>query len=521
MDRRERTLVVALGLSFIRVVCQGLLAYFSGSLALKAEAWHVFADFFVGVATLASMRLARREKDTAKTGISVVENVTAILIGLFIMYVGFDIVRTVATRQPDLRNLGWVIAGSVLTIGLAWVISRYEMYVGHQTQSPSLIATARHDMLDVYAHIVVLCGLVGAALGFTNLDRLAALLVVFFVAHSSYGILSIAILSLRKRQSVLEMQERGQAHDQGQAHAQRRLKTLLPAAAGLVVAFYLLSGLYTVRFSEEAVVRRFGRVVARVGPGLHYRLPWPIERVDRVYVSQLRRIETLGTLILTGDENLVAVRLGVHYVVKDVHAYLFNQVDPEMIVSKVAEAAIRRVSAEEPVDAVLTTEKELIEEHVARLIQETLDVYNSGLQVVDVQLLESGPPSEVADAFRDVASAREDMNTYINEAQAYENEQIAMAHGQSTQVLEAARVYWIEKASAAVGESVRFLFRQHGWQENSVVTRQRFYLEMMEKVLAGAQKYLVDPSIELTETDLWFTQPTEGLSQGKPEDSGE
>lgn len=516
MDRKERTLLVALGLSSIRVVGQGLLAFFSGSLALKAEAWHVVADFVLGLVTLASMRLARREKDVAKTGVSVVESLAAILIGLCVLYVGFDIVRTVATEQPNLRNLGYVIAGSVLTIGLAWVIARYEIYVGRQTQSPSLIASAHHDMLDVYAHVVVLFGLIGAALGFTNLDRVAALFVVFFVAHSSYDILSIAILNLRKRRSILELQEHGQAQGQYPARAKRRVMALLPVAGGIVTAFYLLSGFYTVRLGEEAVVRRFGRVIDTAGPGLHYCLPWPIDRIDRVYVSQLRRVETPATLVLTGDENLVMVRLGVHYVVKDSQAYLFNQSDAEGILSRVAEAAIRRVSAEEPVDAVLTEEKDLIEEQSAVLIQATLDTYNSGLQVVDVQLLESNPPQEVADAFRDVASAREDMNTYINEAQAYENAQVALARGKSSEVLETARVYWIEKASAAVGESVRFLFRRNAYLESAAVTRQRLYLEAMEEILAGAQKYVIDPSVELAETDLWFTESVEELGQGSP-----
>lgn len=511
MNRRERTLVVAIGLSLILVAAQGLLAYFSGSLALKAEAWHVLADFVVGLITLGGMRLARRETSVSKTGVSLVENVIAILIGLFVLYVGFDIIRTVATEQPELRNLGWVIAGSVLTIALAWIIARYEMYVGRQTQSPSLIATAHHDMLDVYAHVVVLFGLIGATLGFTNLDRLAALLVVFFVAHSSYDILSIAILSLRKRRSILEMHEHREEGALSQARTGQRARALIPAVAVIVVIFYLLSGFYTVGPGEEAIVRRFGRVVATRGPGLHYHLPWPADYVDRISVSQVRRIELPRALMITGDENLVVSSLGVHYTIKDAESFLFHQGDPEAIVSEAADAAIRRVVAEEPVDAILTGEKDLIEEQAARIIQATLDAYESGVQVIDVRLLEANPPPEVADAFRDVASAREDMNTYINEAQAYENEQVALARGESFKILETAKVYWIDKASNAVGESVRFLFQRHAYVESPDVTRQRLYLEAVEKVLRGAKKYLIDPRVELAETDLWFTEMIESL----------
>jgi membrane protease subunit HflK len=512
LNRKERTLLVALGLSFILVTAQIALAYFSGSLALKAEAWHVFADFFVGVVTLIGMRIARREKDVHQTGISVVENVVAILIAFFILYVGFDIVRTIATEEPNLRNLGWVIAGSVLTIGLSWTIARYEMYVGHQTQSPSLMATARHDMLDVYAHIVVLLGLAGAALGFTNLDRLAALIVVFFVAHSSWDILNIAIMGLRKRRALIALSE--QAHDggaeHGHAHARAdNLHTLLPIAGVVLLLFYLLSGLYTVRWDEQAIVRRFGRVVAQVGPGLHYRFPWPVDRVDRIATPQVRRIETPSTLILTGDENLVIVRLGAHYVIRDAQDYLFNQRDPEAVVSGVAEAAIRRVAAEETVDSILTQNKDMIEEKAATLIQQMLDDYGSGLQLTDVQILESSPPSEVADAFRDVASAHEDKNTYINEARAYENQEVALARGQAVTIQEKARAYKSDKVNVAIGEAVQFLFRQYAYVESPQITQQRLYLETVERVLAGAQKYLVDSSVKLIETDLWF------LEQGK------
>ncbi len=497
MDRKERTLVVALGLSLVLVIIQVLLARASGSLALRAEAWHVVADLLVGIATFAGMRLARREKDVAKTGISVVENVVAILIALFILYVGFDIVRTVATEQPELRNLGWVIAGSLFTIGLAWVIARYEMYVGRQTESSSLIATAYHDMLDVYAHVVVLVGLVGAALGFTNLDRLAALLIVLFVAHSSYSILHMAVQGLRRRRMLLNGTTPGQP---------RRFRVMLLIAALIVVAFYALSGFYTVYLGERAVVRRFGRVAAEVGPGLHYHLPWPVDRLDRVDVSSLRRIETPGTLILTGDENLVLVRLGVHYAVQDAQAYLFSQRDPETVVASTSEAAIRRVVAESSVDSILTDERDVIEARAEALIQATLDGYHAGLKIVDVQVLESSPPAAVADAFRDVASAREDKNTYINEARAYENQEVALARGHAFETREKANAYRVEKVNGAVGDAIRFLFRRYAYVESPIITRQRLYLEAAERVLAGVQKYLVDPEIELTETDLWFTE---------------
>jgi len=176
----------------------------------------------------------------------------------------------------------------------------------------------------------------------------------------------------------------------------------------------------------------------------------------------------------------------------------------DSLVGATAEAAVRQVIAEEAVDNVLTVDKAVIQARAAELAQKTLDAYETGLRIVDVQLLESSPPEAVADAFRDVASAREDKETVINEALAYQNEVIPTSRGEATTSVFGAKTYAAEKTNAATGEAKRFTARETAYAGQREITRLRLYLEAVERVLPGVRKFLVDPRVKLPTTDLWF-----------------
>jgi membrane protease subunit HflK len=352
--------------------------------------------------------------------------------------------------------------------------------------------------MELWASLVVVLGLAGSALGIQSLDRAAAVLVVLFVVFAGYDIGSSAMTALRAR-GLLQVSH---------AHHQRPVwRAFMPVAALALVVFYFASGFYVVQPDERAVVRRFGQVVApSVAPGLHYRLPWPVDRVDIISVTSVRRAETDRALMLTGDENLINMRLSVHYVIADPVAYLFRVTGADGLVASAAEAAVRQVIAEEAVDNVLTVDKALIQSRAAELAQATLDAYQTGLRLVDVQLLESSPPEAVADAFRGVASAREDKQTVINEALAYKNEVVPTARGDAATTVNAAKAYAAQKVNGATGEAARFAAQQAAHARQPEITHVRLYLEAVEAVLPGVRKFVVDPSVTLQTTDLWFTE---------------
>ena len=505
MNRKERTVLVTIIINLLLIAFKFWLAGASGSLALRASALHSIADAAIGGFVLIGLLISRLDetRNSSKGQVSRVENWVALAVAAAIFYVGFDIVIEVLGNQAaELKNLGPIALASLITVAVAYFIARYKLYVGRQTNSPALIAGGYHSQMDIYASIVVVAGLGGAALGLPNLDRAAAAVVVVFILFSGYEIASSAISALRHHEALDIEGESSPTH----VHTPVGLwRWFIPVSALILVALYVLSGFYVVRPGEAGVVRRFGRVLAgNVGPGLHYRFPWPVDRVDVVDVSAIRRAETPVSLMLTGDENLINVRLSIHYTATDPVRFLLNVVDPEILAQQAAESAMRQVVANEAVDALLTVDKASIQQKATTLAQKSLDGYDAGLRVVGVQLLESSPPAEVADAFRDVASASEDRNTFINEALAYQNEILPVARGDAEKAIQAANSYRSEKIAVATGEAAQFASQQAAYAEASDITRLRLYLEAIEKVLPGARKFVLDAAVELQTTDLWF-----------------
>jgi len=287
------------------------------------------------------------------------------------------------------------------------------------------------------------------------------------------------------------------------------LKWLIPA----VVVLWLLSGIYIVRPDEQGVVRMFGRAVRVTQPGPHYHLPLPIEKVDKVKVKKVRRIEigfrTVSTgmparyrfmpeesLMLTGDEQIVDAQIIVQYQVRDPEKFLFNVKDlerPQGALMDAAEVALRQVVGQRPIDDVLITEKLQIEIDIRELLQRIIDNYGSGVKVIEVKLQTVRPPKEVAAAFSDVVSAKEDKDRFVKEAEGYREDVLPKARGKAEAVIRAAEAYKAERVKHAQGDADRFLTILKEYENAKDVTRKRLYLETMERILPGIRKFVIDP----------------------------
>ncbi len=276
-----------------------------------------------------------------------------------------------------------------------------------------------------------------------------------------------------------------------------------------VVVIWLLTGIYQVGPDEKGVVLRYGRLSAITDSGINYHLPYPFETVFKPKVTEVKRIEvgfrTLDpgpparyadrpqeSLMLTGDENIVDVDLIVQYRIADAAKYLFRVKDPDGTVRKATEAAIREVVGSKVIDETLTTGKDQIQAETMALVQKILDRYDSGLLITALQLQDVNPPTQVRDAFIDVASAREDKNRIINEAQGYRNAIIPETRGKVSQVINEAQGYRAEKTRKATGDADRFKQILREYQKAKSVTRKRLYLETMEEILPGIKKIILD-----------------------------
>jgi modulator of FtsH protease HflK len=282
-------------------------------------------------------------------------------------------------------------------------------------------------------------------------------------------------------------------------------------------AVWILSGVYTVRTDQQAVVTRFGAVVeSRVLPGIHIALPWPIDRVEKLKVQQLQRLMIGGELadsvtgrsqplqsqFLTGDQNIIRIRVVVQYSVGIPADYLFRAEKVERTVGAAVETALAGRIAARKVDAVLTTEKQSIQEEVRAAAQKLLNDYRAGVLLSTVNIESAVPPPEAAEAFRDVASARADSARIVNEAQGYANDLVPKARGQAQQLLEQSLAYKERKINEAQGDALRFTQVADEYAKGSAVNGQRIYLETMEQILPRIRKLIVDKNGNLDLTIL-------------------
>ncbi len=280
----------------------------------------------------------------------------------------------------------------------------------------------------------------------------------------------------------------------------------------IVVVGWLLTGIYIVEPDEVGVVKRFGKMAYTVGPGPHYHLPIPIETALTPKVTKVRRLEIgfrtvsagpparykdvpVESLMLTGDENIVDIKFIVQYMIHDAAAYLFNIAHREKTVRDASEAAIREISGKNKIDEILTVGKHRIQEDTKALLQQILDKYKSGFKVVAVQLQDVHPPAQVVDAFKDVASAKEDKIKYINEAKGYRNDILPKAKGKASQVVNAAMGYQASKVKHSKGDANRFLAMLKEYSKAKEVTRKRLYLETMEKIMERANKIVIEDDL--------------------------
>ena len=279
-----------------------------------------------------------------------------------------------------------------------------------------------------------------------------------------------------------------------------------------VVALYLLTGVYVIPADHQAVVTRFGRVAEpRVLPGIHYALPWPIDRVYRLKVLETRRAvvggeaadQTLGRIqpfqmqFLTGDQNVVQMRVIAQYHVASPVGFLFHAQDVEMLVRGAVEAELTREMAARGVDALLTTAKAQVQQAAQSGAQAVLDSYSVGVSVSSVNIESAGPPPEVAEAFRDVAGARADAARIVNEAQGYAHDVIPRARGDATQMHEAAAAYRTRKINEAQGDAERFRKLSEEYRKAREVTAQRVYVETMEQILPRIKKLILGRDVDL------------------------
>jgi modulator of FtsH protease HflK len=285
-----------------------------------------------------------------------------------------------------------------------------------------------------------------------------------------------------------------------------RRRLIYLAIVPLLLVLWLSTGIYVVQPGEEGVLRTFGKFSGISGPGLNYRLPWPIQAVNVVDVQSIRRAE-IGfrtnqqdrkdevlneALMLTRDENIVQVELLIQYRVGDSRDFVFNVQFPEVMLVTSAEVALRSAVGQMSIDAVITEERARVQDETRVFLSRLLNDYGTGILVTDVRLQVADPPAEVRDAFQEVVRAKADKERRINEAQAYQNDVVPRARGERQRLIEEATGFKEREVLRATGEADRFLAVLQAYQLAPDVTRERMHIEVLERVLSHVDLILLD-----------------------------
>lgn len=308
----------------------------------------------------------------------------------------------------------------------------------------------------------------------------------------------------RWRNDFARMFGKGGGGSGGAGGGERRGPRGLQPGVIAAVAFFgwLATGIYIVDEGERGVVSRFGAALDHVAlPGLHWHLPLPIETVRVISVSGQRSIDIgVGegeaaaneSLMITGDRNVVDIDFRVIYRLSDARKYLFNVAGQADAVRGLAESSMREVVGQRELQAIITTDRAVVESAVADQLQEALNSYDAGIEVLQVQLLKAAPPAPVVDAFNEVVRAGQVAETAINVATQYANEVVPRARGQAAQIIQAAEAYREQTVREATGDAARFSLVEQQYRAAPQVTRQRLYLEAMERIYGGANTIIIE-----------------------------
>lgn len=301
-----------------------------------------------------------------------------------------------------------------------------------------------------------------------------------------------------------DMFRKGQDHFKGMfgGGGQPDQKKGIIIAVAAVFVLWLASGIYRVEADEQGVVMRFGKYVDSTGPGLHYHLPTPIETVYTPSVTSINKVEVRGdkfshredNRMLAGDLNLVDINFDVQWKIDPNRTadFLFNIRNPVETIRPVAESVMREVIGQMPMEYIIDKGQADIAERATKTIQEVLDGYKAGISIVGVNLRKPDVPQEVIDSYQDVKKAEQDLETKVSKANRYENQIIPVAKGQAAQMEQQALAYKKEVVAESQGQAARFLSVYKEYKLAKNVTRQRMYLETMEKIMKNMPKVIID-----------------------------
>jgi len=566
MTKQEKTALLASGTNLFLTVVKFTLASVSGSLALLAEAYHSFSDICSSFLVFWAMRKDRLAPSSPQTQLSTPqkhlfregawEAKAALGIGIALLIASINILAKV--RQTTIIDLRYQLPVAAAFFGLAFVsylVYRFEVSVGEETDSAGLLADGYHARVDGLTTSFVGASLLSDYLGW-KIDRIAAAVIGIMILSTALRVLRRALgyyLSDREERDATEAIVFEDIFVSGIALVARWLQRLphkvLPFVPGyerdrekalrrlawvsallllsLLLAVYLASGFFTVQTGQRAIVELFGdpkNLDKPLGPGLHYLWPWPVGRVNRVNCAEIRsKIVGYQSIpgeemilwtnvhyltpytVITGENSFCEVAMALHYKIRpeNLGDFLYTNAGPETVLFTLSHRTLRETFGVREFFSTITTNRDQVELLIAEKIQAQADSCQLGIDVVNVCLRDVHPSVNVAPAFEDVVSAMEDLETYIERAKSQQKSLVIQARGEKEVKILKAKADNLNTVRGAEGQAQAFLKQSSAYKATKDVTAFRLRMELLSETLPPLEKYILTSGCGDFAPDLW------------------
>lgn len=557
-DRRIRTSLVAIGADIVLTAIKVVLALFTGSAALLADAYHSATDFIVSLILLCGIIIReRQEKKQSETGIKLarrIESILAIAVALIILYVPVEIVQQIqGNKSEQIENVWYGILGMLVVIAIVFFMARLKTHVGKETDSIALEADGYHSMVDLFSSFAVLLSLIGFMIGL-YLDNIVALLIAVMIAVSGLELLVSGFRSLIKGSEfdqlsfvdvVVEFTKKVPIGERILTTIQSALNRLFKwryRLLTLLAGLYLLSGFSQVPYGATGVKQVFNQSVGEpLSPGLHYSAPWPMGGVlivdaAKVYtvfvgssvalkhsseashgiwreIKQNRVLSEDVPYMVTGDENLIDINFTLHYRLSQPIEAILQTENIEKLVSVYTESSLWKYAGQNAFADIIESSHRAFSDNVASHVKSSLDQMGVAIEIVDAQLQSIQPPAMVVSSYRDVLTAVQEKEQGVNRAIAKRLNDLPTARAQVITQTASTQADAIEKLLEVQGNATRMSQLAQVYRESEQAFKFEHYIDSAADALSGKSLVITDPKISPNDIRDWLNNNRDNRKQ--------
>ena len=559
-DLKAKAAAAATVMNIILTSVKFLLYYFSGSMAILAEAWHSFSDIATSILVLIAVSKSSLTSPETESGKGTddskgnpknlsnrMEWITSLGIGLLLTIVAVSLIgKFIQSESKPIENS--LLSGLlflVFSLG-SYFMYRFETRIGREENSLGLVSDGMHARADMTASLLTGFSLIVYSMGL-NLDRwVAGLIALFILSFALETLANVAMVYFRREsdqlfryrsfeiiafllskdtlQKVSTLFKASLEKKFGSTkHVRLTCKAILCLPFVLMLIAYLSTAIFEVGIREQAIIERFGKPLSLKEPvesGLHLKLPWPFDRIQKVKVTTIKELN-IGNItdrqtsaliwtrkhgteepFLSGDNNFFYPYIVLHYRIKNIFNYLYENTDPETLMNEIAYRIVTIIFAKEEFYNIAATSRKGLEKEIYTRLQEEMDTLESGIELLAVSLKDIHPPISIADSFERVIAGHQEKQRIINDALGYKNKALPESRGRAVKELEAAKSYIIEREKKAEGNATRFKLSLPKDNREKQITMSRIYLQTMQEILRENKIIVVEPGSG--QPELWM-----------------